>query len=239
MAQYWRDFEHIALGGVPDDLTQLWAPFEILEVVADTGALNGKSLRLVTPSEDARVGYTFDNIDASADTHVILRVRRAGNYTGTTQFGVAARMAGSSGSESSYQTFFRGTRSIQFTRYTNGSISSLSQQTPGVGTLAEGTDWRFIEMRNTGSLHEFRSWTEGFSQPSFYSITNDVLMSPGGTGIFAFAGGLEYFVDYISVGTAGDMALTEPPEVGLIAPTLITPADTATGVILRPEFTWT
>lgn len=131
---------------------------------------------------------------------------------------------------------------IQFATIIGGSLSTRASAATGVNWTQNSNSHNIpciIEYRMDGNRFRGRFYVDGGPVPDWHLDYTDTenFFSSGYDGILNNYTAPAPYTHWYSVGTNGDTA-PDGPVGGLTAPTLTAPANSVTGVALRPTFTW-
>lgn len=251
MAQYWFDWSNSPLGDPPNGVSVPWSvpsTFDVVEAI--TGSHSVRNLRI---SHGANIN-AFLRLDALTgvaglnDIKIRFRVNRSTSGGTAQQMSGATLMSGAGTSNRNGLTGgMHGEAMRRITRWFNNTSTIL-------GTTAQsGTHdvlWRYVDfmVTDSGSLRTISTryvredelpLPTGWAHEDFDITQTDSSVSTANqeAGLYCLQTSKTYWIDWVAVGTLGDLPPSGPVG-GLIAPTLIAPANTATGVALRPTFTW-
>ena len=236
MAQYWTDFSSDEVDSFPSGFTHRINTTNVSSVVVEHSL---KRWYRFASTSNSHKQSSFDEVDTNATVKSRIKFRiesTSGVDPDQHLFSLRVPSDGSGG----YGVALRNANPslLKIFRYTNtstgrtqlGSATGINQFMPTQTdiTLEFQADVSTIRARVDGG--------DGFSE--WLTVTDSTWGNGGWAGPRLLLSGQIIDYESIAIGTNGDEPPTGPVETGLAIPTLIAPANAATGVILRPEFTW-
>ena len=218
MAQYWFDWANDAVDSSPAGVTKRFTTNDSLTVISSVSGYSGKVLRWAL-SSTARRAVSFDVLDndpGRGNIKMMARVARASANTSASQIGLASRIAGGIGSETIYQAQLTEGTGIRIAQISAGSFAIL--RSDAVSAWANSSEYRHIAFEDDGTLVRMQGQLGGdYSYPTAWDIstTSGALGgSLGLIGLATFDSSVDYFIDYVAIGTGGDLPPTGPVETG-------------------------
>lgn len=221
MAQYFTDFSEYTTNVQPSDWTRRWVTTNVIwEVREDGTATGGKYLfhERNALGGDRHV-LSWDVIDADsgrADVELVFRWRA--DVSSPSRLNGLTRGSGTSSETGYIHGWAYGSYSgVQLAQYDGGSFSRFGQDSRG--SYSGGT-WIVTRVRVNGTDHKVRHWADADPEPETWDIeeSNSDITAAGWVGFMQFSNGPVYEIDWIGVGTGGDVAPTDVSRSDAVAP---------------------
>ena len=207
MATYYDDISGSTGGSAPTGWTSRWGDQVVTTDTAGAlGYLGGKAIGITITSGLSFLSFDAVDGDGSrADCDVLCRMSdgaSAGSFTS----GLYVRGSGTSTTKNGYLLIRNGANTLRLYSFLNNASNNIATATID---MRMDVEWTWMRMRANGSTISGKVWRCDAVEPADWqiSVTNTTVSAAGWIGVHTQDNARDpYYVDAISVGTAGDVA---------------------------------